>query len=175
MGSLHLRLVVLALPDPCAACHRRASDRRAWPLPSHVKFVLLLGVVTAILLLSYQLFVRYTWIGLVLNGPRSRPRDQASRSALVDRAWSVDEKCRALNQGGLEVRLGGPQSNGVWRHRVSRRIGPWDMHCGVQGRDPKDVHFPSRREGERIEDAETIEGARENVRSQPLGGGAGRF
>ena len=29
VGSLHLRLVVLALPDPCAACHRRASDRRA--------------------------------------------------------------------------------------------------------------------------------------------------
>ncbi len=57
-----------------------------WPLPSHVKFVLLLGVVTAILLLSYQLFVRYTWIGLVLNGPRTRPRDQASRSALVEGA-----------------------------------------------------------------------------------------
>jgi hypothetical protein len=57
-----------------------------WPLPSHVKFVLLLGVVTAILLLSYQLFVRYTWIGLVLNGPRTRPRDQASRSAVVDHA-----------------------------------------------------------------------------------------
>jgi peptidoglycan/LPS O-acetylase OafA/YrhL len=57
-----------------------------WPLPSHVKFVLLLGVVTAILLLSYQFFVRYTWIGLVLNGQRTRPRDQASRSALVDHA-----------------------------------------------------------------------------------------
>ena len=57
-----------------------------WPPPAHVKFVLLLGVVMAILLLSYQLFVRYTWIGLVLNGPRTCRRDQASRSALVDHA-----------------------------------------------------------------------------------------
>jgi peptidoglycan/LPS O-acetylase OafA/YrhL len=57
-----------------------------WPLPAHVKFVLLLGVVTAILLLSYQLFVRYPWIGLVLNGPRTRPRDQAPRSAMIDHA-----------------------------------------------------------------------------------------
>jgi peptidoglycan/LPS O-acetylase OafA/YrhL len=57
-----------------------------WPLPSHVKFVLLLGVVTAILLLSYQLFVRYTWIGVVLNGPRTRPRHQAPQVALVDGA-----------------------------------------------------------------------------------------
>jgi peptidoglycan/LPS O-acetylase OafA/YrhL len=57
-----------------------------WPLPSHVKFVLLLSVVTAILLLSYQLFVRYTWIGLVLNGPRTRPRDQAPRTAVVEHA-----------------------------------------------------------------------------------------
>jgi peptidoglycan/LPS O-acetylase OafA/YrhL len=57
-----------------------------WPLSPHVKFVLLLGVVTAILLLSYQLFVRYTWIGLVLNGPRARPRDRGLRSALVDHA-----------------------------------------------------------------------------------------
>jgi peptidoglycan/LPS O-acetylase OafA/YrhL len=55
-----------------------------WPLPSHLKFALLLGVVTAILLLSYQLFVRYTWIGVVLNGPRTRPRDRASRSALAE-------------------------------------------------------------------------------------------
>ena len=57
-----------------------------WPLPSHVKFVLLLSVVTAILLLSYQLFVRYTWIGLVLNGRRMRPGDQALRSALINQA-----------------------------------------------------------------------------------------
>jgi hypothetical protein len=48
-----------------------------WPLTPHVKFVLLLSVVIAILLLTYQLFVRYTWIGLVLNGPRTRPRDRA--------------------------------------------------------------------------------------------------
>jgi peptidoglycan/LPS O-acetylase OafA/YrhL len=56
-----------------------------WPISPHVKFVLILGVVTAILSLSYQLFVRYTWIGLVLNGPRTRPRDQASRAENTQR------------------------------------------------------------------------------------------
>jgi hypothetical protein len=43
-----------------------------WPLPSHIKFILVTSVVTAILLLSYQFFVRYTWIGLILNGRRTR-------------------------------------------------------------------------------------------------------
>ena len=58
----------------------------SWPLPSFVKFVFLSGVVTAILLLSYQLFVRYTWIGLILNGPRTRPRHAPPRSDLVNQA-----------------------------------------------------------------------------------------
>jgi hypothetical protein len=51
-----------------------------WPAPSYMKFILINAVVTAILLLSYQLFVRYTWIGSVLNGPRTRPRAQPLRS-----------------------------------------------------------------------------------------------
>jgi glucan biosynthesis protein C len=57
-----------------------------WPLPSHIKFVLISGFVTALLLLSYQLFVRYTWIGLILNGPRSRPRVATPGSGLADQA-----------------------------------------------------------------------------------------
>ena len=41
-------------------------------LPAIVKITLLITVVTAILLVSYQFLVRYTWIGRMLNGPRAR-------------------------------------------------------------------------------------------------------
>jgi len=41
-------------------------------LPVHAKFVLVTAVVTALLLASYALFVRHTWIGRLLNGPRPR-------------------------------------------------------------------------------------------------------
>lgn len=41
-----------------------------WPLPTLFKFVLLVGVVTVFLLFTYQLFVRSTWLGLLLNGRR---------------------------------------------------------------------------------------------------------
>ncbi len=46
---------------------------RSWPLPAWVKFFLLCGVVTGILLFTYQTLVRYTWLGTLLNGPRKRP------------------------------------------------------------------------------------------------------
>ena len=56
-----------------------------WPLPSFIKFVLVCSVVTAILLLLYQAFVRYTWIGVILNGPRTRPRSTTlTRPTLAD-------------------------------------------------------------------------------------------
>ncbi len=50
---------------------------RDWDLPAAVKFVGLTTVVTVVLLISYQLFVRYTPLGTLLNGRRSRPHEEA--------------------------------------------------------------------------------------------------
>jgi len=46
---------------------------RDWSMPAAVKFALVCGSVTAILLAVYQTLVRYTWLGRFLNGPRPRP------------------------------------------------------------------------------------------------------
>ena len=46
---------------------------REWEFPAILKFALLCAVATAILLLIYQAVVRYTWVGVLLNGPRRRP------------------------------------------------------------------------------------------------------
>jgi hypothetical protein len=46
---------------------------RNWDLPAAVKFVGLTVVLTGLLLVSYQLFVRYTALGTLLNGKRTRP------------------------------------------------------------------------------------------------------
>jgi peptidoglycan/LPS O-acetylase OafA/YrhL len=54
---------------------------RTWELPLLVKFTLVCAVTTAILLASYQLFVRYTPIGTLLNGPRRRPKKESAQSA----------------------------------------------------------------------------------------------
>ena len=47
---------------------------RDWDLPASLKFLGISVVATAILLASYQLFVRYTPIGWILNGPRTPTR-----------------------------------------------------------------------------------------------------
>lgn len=46
---------------------------RDWPLPAAVKFLLITAAVLALLLLSYQAFVRHTPIGALLNGRSGRP------------------------------------------------------------------------------------------------------
>lgn len=45
---------------------------RYWQLPTGVKFLLCIGLVTSFGLLSYHLLVRNTWIGWILNGHRAR-------------------------------------------------------------------------------------------------------
>lgn len=57
---------------------------RDWAWPSSLKLVLICVVVSAVLLVLYDVAVRYTVIGRVLNGPRRRPERlvSASRPAL---------------------------------------------------------------------------------------------
>ena len=43
-----------------------------WPISAHLKFILILAVVLALLLLIYQIVVRNTVLGRILNGPRTR-------------------------------------------------------------------------------------------------------
>jgi len=62
-------LYLMHLPLVVAAQHLV----RDWPLPAVAKFLLIVVVVTAFLLWTYGAFVRYTWIGRFLNGPRERP------------------------------------------------------------------------------------------------------
>jgi peptidoglycan/LPS O-acetylase OafA/YrhL len=51
---------------------------RDWSLSPFLKFPLVCAGVTLVLLLSYQLFVRYTPIGTFLNGPRRRATQEPS-------------------------------------------------------------------------------------------------
>ncbi|MBL9127659.1 MAG: acyltransferase family protein [Verrucomicrobiales bacterium] len=46
---------------------------RDWPLPAWLKCTGIAVVVTLVLLGVYEKAVRYTWLGRLLNGPRTRP------------------------------------------------------------------------------------------------------
>ena len=43
-----------------------------WQTPAVLKFLLVNGVSILILLATYQILVRHTWLGLVLNGPQKK-------------------------------------------------------------------------------------------------------
>ena len=56
---------------------------RSWEISVWAKFSLICLVVTAFLLVIYQVAVRYTWLGRLLNGPRQRPtRSPIGREAV---------------------------------------------------------------------------------------------
>ena len=46
---------------------------QTWQLPAVVKFTVVCALVSALLLFTYQTLVRYTWLGTLLNGPRTAP------------------------------------------------------------------------------------------------------
>ncbi len=54
---------------------------RDWPAPALVKCAAITIVVTGLLLATYHVLVRYTWLGTLLNGPRQRrvQPDEVSR------------------------------------------------------------------------------------------------
>ena len=53
------------------------------PLPALVDFVVVCAAVTAVLVVTYRYLVRYTFVGRLLNGRRTRAADQASRASLA--------------------------------------------------------------------------------------------
>jgi hypothetical protein len=55
---------------------------RGWPMSPFIKFLLVCGISTGLLLISYQTLVRYTWLGRLLNGPRARPKPEQPSTEL---------------------------------------------------------------------------------------------
>jgi peptidoglycan/LPS O-acetylase OafA/YrhL len=53
----------------------------AWPWP--VKFAVILGVAFPLMLASYQLLVRHSFIGAILNGPRESRSSARGGSHIV--------------------------------------------------------------------------------------------
>lgn len=57
---------------------------RDWPIPAMVKFIGITVVVSAFLMLTYEYFVRYTFIGSLLNGPRKRTATKPALSVVEE-------------------------------------------------------------------------------------------
>jgi hypothetical protein len=55
---------------------------RQWAWSAALKCLVVCTVATALLLLSYQLLVRHTWLGVLLNGPRRERQPGDSRAAI---------------------------------------------------------------------------------------------
>ena len=68
-------------PLRTAAC--RPLFHRCGPARWLVDFVVACVAVTAVLLVAYRYAVRYTFVGRLLSGRRTRAADQASRAALA--------------------------------------------------------------------------------------------
>jgi len=58
-------------------------------LPAFAKFAIVCVGVTGILLLSYHLMIRYTWVGTLLNGKRQRPQRAAILTEAIERPMTA--------------------------------------------------------------------------------------
>lgn len=67
MYLVHVPLVMIA-----------QSMLRQWSLNAELKFLIILATVTLLLLGSYRWWVRYSWIGRLLNGPTTAPKVNSS-------------------------------------------------------------------------------------------------
>ena len=88
---------------------------RNWDLPAPSSSVGLLTAVTVLLLVTYQLFVRYTPIGTLLNGARSRPT-----AAVGEPTAALGEPPVAVEPAATPVPVRGPSS------MASNQSGPFD-------------------------------------------------
>ena len=81
--AIPVGLGLLALPRAPAAGHRRPVRGAGLAAAGPREFLLIIAVVTAFLLWTYQTLVRYTWLGRFLNGPPVRPARSRATAAVA--------------------------------------------------------------------------------------------